>query len=54
MAPKIASLEDPPAIAGTQGDQALKRYFLYKVTLNAPGGLVQQTVQIVARFAHTI
>ena len=31
-----------------------KRYFLYKVILNTSYRLVQQTVQIVVRFAYTI
>jgi hypothetical protein len=54
MATKIACLEDLPPMADLQGKRAWKRYFLYNATLNTSGGLVQQTVQIVVRFAHTI
>ena len=54
MATMTAPLEDLLTMAGLQGKWAPKRYLLYIATLNASGGLVQQTVQIVVRFAHTI
>ena len=54
MATGTAFLDEMLTVVGLQDKWVPKIYFLYIATLNASGGLVQQTVQIVARFAHTI